>query len=143
MGQQQSGGGSDTEVSYVVHVAPDPTGDATERDVKIYIMLADGSSTVLDGKWHRLPGYPEDLRSIIIPASRVRYLKDINSNQSIMVTYCTAFLHGKQRCHRKSGKMTRDFIFLVIIFSGLCIVCPVCHGYNLTGIICKETYELI
>ncbi|MGI6538416.1 MAG: hypothetical protein ACOX22_08855 [Caldicoprobacterales bacterium] len=61
MGQQQSGGGSDTEVSYVVHVAPDPTGDATERDVKIYIMLADGSSTVLDGKWHRLPGYPEDL----------------------------------------------------------------------------------
>jgi hypothetical protein len=60
MGHQQSGA-SDTEVSYIIHVAPDPNREATQRDVKIHIMLSDGSSTTLDGIWYRLPGYPDDL----------------------------------------------------------------------------------
>jgi hypothetical protein len=60
LGDQQSGA-TDTEVSYVIYVEPDPTRQATQRNVKIYFMLSDGSSTVLDGVWHRLPGYPEDL----------------------------------------------------------------------------------
>jgi hypothetical protein len=57
----QQSGASDLEVSYVVNVEPDPMREATQRDVKIYIMLPDGSSTILGGVWHRLPGYPEDL----------------------------------------------------------------------------------
>ena len=60
MDHQQSGA-SDTEVSYIIHVAPDPNMEATRRDVKIHIILSDGSSTTLDGVWHRLPGYPDDL----------------------------------------------------------------------------------
>jgi len=60
MNHQQSGA-TDLDVSYIIHVAPDPTLEATERDVKIYLMLPDGSSTVLDGVWRRLPGYPDDL----------------------------------------------------------------------------------
>lgn len=52
---------SDMEASYVVHVEPDPSREATERAVKIYLTLQDGSSTVLDGMWYRLSGYPEDL----------------------------------------------------------------------------------
>lgn len=57
----QKSGGTDTEVSYIVHVAPDPTREATERAAKIHLILSDGSSTVLDGVWRRLPGYPDDL----------------------------------------------------------------------------------
>lgn len=60
MGHQQSGG-TDTEVSYIVHVEPDPTREATQRAVKIHLTLQDGSSTTLNGVWKRLPGYPEDL----------------------------------------------------------------------------------
>ena len=60
MDHQQSGA-SDLEVSYLIHVAPDPRREAAQRDVKVHIMLPDGSSTTLDGKWYRLPGYPEDL----------------------------------------------------------------------------------
>lgn len=57
----QQSGGTDTEVSYIVHVEPDPAREATQRAVKIYITLPDGASTTLDGVWRRLPGYPEDL----------------------------------------------------------------------------------
>ena len=57
----QQSGASDLDISYVIHVAPDPMREATQRDVKIHIMLSDGSSTTLDGVWRRLPGYPEDL----------------------------------------------------------------------------------
>lgn len=59
--EHQQSGASDLDVSYVIHVAPDPMREATQRDVKIHIMLPDGSSTTLDGVWRRLPGYPEDL----------------------------------------------------------------------------------
>lgn len=59
--EHQQGGASDFDVSYVIHVAPDPMCEATQRDVRIHIMLSDGSSTTLDGVWRRLPGYPEDL----------------------------------------------------------------------------------
>ena len=52
---------SDTEVSYVIHVAPDPTGSATERKVTIHMTTGDGASVTLDGVWRRLPGYPEDV----------------------------------------------------------------------------------
>jgi len=52
---------SDTEVSYVIHVAPDPTGSATERKVTIHLTTGDGASVTLDGVWRRLPGYPEDV----------------------------------------------------------------------------------
>lgn len=58
---QQKSGSSPVEVNYVVHVAPDPTREATQRAAKIFISLPDGSSTVLDGVWRRLPGYPDDL----------------------------------------------------------------------------------
>lgn len=54
-------GGSDTEVSYVIHVDPDPTMEATERKVKIQLTTSDGATGILDGVWRRLPGYPEDL----------------------------------------------------------------------------------
>ncbi len=57
----QQSGASDLDISYVIHVAPDPMREATQRDVKIHIVLSDGSSTTLDGVWRRLPGYPEDL----------------------------------------------------------------------------------
>jgi hypothetical protein len=57
----QQSGASDLEVSYIIHVEPDPMREATQRGVKIYLMLPDGSSTILDGVWRRLPGYPEDL----------------------------------------------------------------------------------
>ena len=59
--EHQQDGTSDFDVSYIIHVAPDPKREATQRDVKIHIMLPDGSSATLDGIWHRLPGYPEDL----------------------------------------------------------------------------------
>ena len=52
---------SDTEVSYVIHVEPDPTGSATERKVTLYLTTADGASATLEGIWRRLPGYPEDV----------------------------------------------------------------------------------
>jgi hypothetical protein len=60
--EHQQSGASDLDVSYVIHLAPDPMLEATQRDVKIHIMLPDGSSTTLDGVWHRLPGYPEDVQ---------------------------------------------------------------------------------
>jgi hypothetical protein len=59
--EHQQSGASDLDVSYVIHVAPDPMREATQRNVKIHIILPDGSSTTLNGVWHRLPGYPEDV----------------------------------------------------------------------------------
>ncbi|NLG36708.1 MAG: hypothetical protein GX549_01740 [Clostridiales bacterium] len=56
----ENSGTDDEEVHYLIHVLPAPF-DATERDVKIQITLSDGSATVLDGTWRRLPGYPDDL----------------------------------------------------------------------------------
>lgn len=57
----QDNSAADLDVGYTIHVSPDPERKATQRNVKIHLMLSDGSSTILDGVWHRLPGYPEDL----------------------------------------------------------------------------------
>ena len=52
--EHQQSGASDLDVSYVIHVAPDPMREATQRDVKIHIMLPTFLTT-LDGVWRRLP----------------------------------------------------------------------------------------
>lgn len=55
-------GAVDIDVSYVIHVGPDPTMEATQRRVKIKITTSDGATGMIDGVWRRLPGYPEDLQ---------------------------------------------------------------------------------
>jgi hypothetical protein len=52
---------TDTEMSYVIHVAPDPSSTATELKVTIYLTSSNGAPVTLEGTWRRLPGYPEDI----------------------------------------------------------------------------------
>lgn len=51
----------DAEVSYIIHIEPDPGNDATERRVTIYLYNSEGMSATLEGVWRRLPGYREDV----------------------------------------------------------------------------------
>ena len=74
MGHQQSGA-SDTEVSYIIHVVLTQMR-ATQRDVKIHIMLSDDHQllTVYGIDYPVTPIW----RSTIIPAGHVKYSKDTN-----------------------------------------------------------------
>ena len=51
----------DAELSYIIHIAPDPENKATERKATIYLYNNEGMSGTLEGVWRRLPGYPEDV----------------------------------------------------------------------------------
>ncbi len=52
---------SDAEVYYVIHVAPDASGTATQRQVTIHLSNPEGMAVTLQGVWRRIPGYPEDM----------------------------------------------------------------------------------
>ena len=51
----------DAELSYIIHIEPDPENKATEREATIYLYNNEGMSATLTGVWRRLPGYPEDV----------------------------------------------------------------------------------
>lgn len=65
---------SDTDISYVIHVAPDPMGTAMERRVTIYLRNAEGMSVTLDGVWRRLPGYAEDIMEYVSSGKHNEFL---------------------------------------------------------------------
>ncbi len=52
---------ADAEISYIIHIEPDPGNEATERKATIYLYNRDGMSVTLQGIWRRIPGYPEDM----------------------------------------------------------------------------------
>ncbi len=51
----------DVEISYIIHMQPDKYEKGTERNVSIYLSDGKGLSTMIFGKMHRLPGYPDDV----------------------------------------------------------------------------------
>ena len=52
---------ADAEISYIIHIAPDPQREQMERKATIYLYNRDGMSVTLEGVWRRIPGYPEDM----------------------------------------------------------------------------------
>ncbi len=52
---------ADAEISYIIHIEPDPKNEATERKATIYLYNMEGMSATLQGVWRRIPGYPEDM----------------------------------------------------------------------------------
>ncbi len=61
LSESESVAGATQDVSYVIHVEPDPNMDKTVRKVTIYITAGNTAHT-LEGTLTRLPGYPEDLQ---------------------------------------------------------------------------------
>jgi len=51
----------DAELSYIIHIEPDPENKAAERKATIYLYNSEGMSATLEGVWRRLSGYPEDV----------------------------------------------------------------------------------
>lgn len=65
---------SNTEIEFVIHVAPDPDFTATERKVTIHLTSGDGMSGTIEGMLHRLPGYSEDLKAYTSKGKREEIL---------------------------------------------------------------------
>lgn len=59
--QHSSAQASDAEVSYILHIEPDPGNKAEERKATIHLYNAEGMAVTLEGVWRRLPGYREDV----------------------------------------------------------------------------------
>jgi hypothetical protein len=54
------GNGTESDVTYVIHVQPDSAEANGERTVVFY-MTTNGKSVTVEGTMRRLPGYPEDV----------------------------------------------------------------------------------
>lgn len=51
----------DAEITYIIHIAPDPDNQLTQRKALIHLYNVNGMSVTLEGLWRRIPGYPEDV----------------------------------------------------------------------------------
>jgi hypothetical protein len=52
---------ADAEMSYVIHIEPDPKNELAERKATLYLYNSTDMSVTLEGIWRRIPGYPEDM----------------------------------------------------------------------------------
>ncbi len=52
---------SESDISYVIQIEPDPTFAATELRATIQLSDSQGMSVTIEGVWRRLPGYSDDL----------------------------------------------------------------------------------
>lgn len=71
---EDSKAGGEVDFQYVIQIEADPDNTAQERDVIIHLTSADGINMTLEGKWYRLPGYPDDIMEYINSAKHQEFL---------------------------------------------------------------------
>lgn len=66
---------ADTEISYVIHIEPDPDYSMAERKVTIQLSTAEGMLGSFEGVLKRLPGYSEDMKAYTSSGKRDEMLE--------------------------------------------------------------------